>query len=395
MNLHCMVKAAMAVCLPALVMVAAAAEGDGSGERGYIDTHVHLMVLSENPGDQVAGAEPQRGSRPGVEAHPVPPGAGKRWLAAGPTRTDASDYLAAGEVLLKLMDQHGVRTVLLMPPPQIPGQAERAGNTSADNLAVVKRHPDRFALVAGGHELNPLIHGVKPADVTESVRKTFRREAEKLVALGAKGFGEMSVLHVAMQEKHNFSHADADHPLFRDLADIAADRDIPIDIHMEAVINTMKTPPFLAGVSHNPSELPPTIAPFERLLKHNRKARIVWQHIGWDNTGGQTSDLVRRLLGTHPNLFAALRQEEVNPRMRPFRPNSLAGDDGRLKQEWRKVIEEFPDRFMVGSDEFVGSPGARRMPKSFAQTWAILAQLPPALARKVGRENAVRVYKLE
>ena len=379
-----------------LELPAVAADNKDTGKGKYIDTHVHLMILREGPQEQTGAEGPFQGPRQKGEMRPPPDRPRDK---AGPKpseRSEILDYLAAGENLIKIMDQYGVKKSLLMPPPQIPEQVGRVRNSSAVNLAVVKKHPERFALVAGGSELNPLINGTKPSEVNESIRTGFRREAEKLVESGAKGFGEMSVLHVAMQEKHNYSQAAADHPLFLDLADIAARHNIPIDIHMEAVLSPMETPPFLANVSHNPKTLPATIPAFERLLQHNRKAKIVWQHIGWDNTGNQTPDLLQRLLREHPNLYAALRVEEFNLRMRPFRPNALTGDDGTIKPEWRQLIGEFPDRFMIGSDEFVGIPGVtRRMPKSFALTWALLEQLPSDLAWKIGHENAARVYNLK
>ena len=51
----------------------------------------------------------------------------------------------------------------------------------------------------------------------------------------------------------------------------------------------LKSPP-------NPPRLHANIAAFERLLAHNPRAKIIWDHAGWDNTGYRTADLCRRLL---------------------------------------------------------------------------------------------------
>lgn len=82
--------------------------------------------------------------------------------------------------------------------------------------------------------------------------------------------------------------------------------------------------------------------------------------------------MVRRLMQAHPNLHADL--------------------SGRLPalmriREWKVLLEEFPDRFVIGSDvptleAFVETIGAWRK---------ILDGLRPATARKLAYENAERL----
>ena len=137
-----------------------------------------------------------------------------------------------------------------------------------------------------------------------------------------------------------------------------------------------------------------TIPGFERLLNHNPATNIVWQHVGWDNTGHLTTDLVRRLLKGHPNLYCALKF--VRKSREPFQVGEALMDENmKIRPKWLELISEFPDRFMIGADEFVSAPGGWSAgPPSFVDTWAILNQLPEGLKSKVGRENAARVYHL-
>ena len=51
--------------------------------------------------------------------------------------------------------------------------------------------------------------------------------------------------------------------------------------------------------SNNPDAL--------RLLAHNPKAKILWSHMGWDNTGHRTAALTARLLEKHPNLYMSFK----------------------------------------------------------------------------------------
>ncbi|MFQ5410189.1 MAG: amidohydrolase family protein [Anaerolineales bacterium] len=306
------------------------------------------------------------------------------------------DYETAAENLIALMDQYDVASALVMPPPQYPGQP---GAYDFHNLlGAVADHPGRLYLVAGGGTLNPLIVGTEASDVTDQLRAEFESRAEAIIADGAAAFGEMAALHLCMQERHHFIAAPPNHPLFLLLADIAARHGVPIDLHMEAVPEDMPTPAnLLQACSQNPSTLDATIPPLEELLAHNRDAKIVWQHIGWDNIGYMTADLMRRLLTEHPNLYLALKVEEreVQVESNDPMPNRIVDESGQIRPEWMQLISDFPDRILIGADEFIGIPGATpTYPQSFEEIWPILDQLPPDLAAQVGRDNAPSVYNL-
>jgi predicted TIM-barrel fold metal-dependent hydrolase len=264
-------------------------------------------------------------------------------------------------------------------------------------LGAVRRYPDRLFLAAGGGELSPMITGTGPEAVTPEIRARFERTAEAIVRDGARAFGEMTALHYSFHANHPFIQVDADHPLFLLLADIAARNDLPIDLHMEAVPLDQATPAALIQRSSaNPPVTRASIPGLERLLAHNRRARVVWVHVGWDNTGHMTADLVGRLLAAHPNLYCSLKF--VRRDLEAFRTGVDLVDEGGagFRPEWTRLFARFGDRFMVGSDEFVGTgPGGRRIgPPSFADTWALIRELPPPLRPKIAHENARRVYRL-
>jgi hypothetical protein len=310
--------------------------------------------------------------------------------------TVVKDYETAAKNLIAQMDQYSVAKALILPPPQILGQSGSSGPAAyQDLLEVVRANPNRLYLVAGGDTLNPLIHGTAPSAVTSALRAQFETKAMKIVRAGAKGFGEMAALHLSFESRHPYEETSPDHPLFLLLADIAAREGLPIDLHMEAVTRDIPLPKGFRSPP-NASVLRENITALERLLSHNRQARIVWQHIGWDNTGHKTIDLLRRLLKAHPNLYLALRVEE-----RQFTkggdpmPNRIVDANWQVRPDWIQLISEFPDRFMIGGDEFIGISGRTpRRPQSFEETWRILSQFPSTLATQVGRDNAARIYNL-
>ncbi|MFH0825384.1 MAG: hypothetical protein V2B18_21745, partial [Pseudomonadota bacterium] len=271
--------------------------GEAPGFGTYIDVHMHLnnalsreWIQEQIRSNRGPGQRPARGQKPPVEF------------------TDA-DYLVCADNLIQTMNQYGILKAVLMPQPRISGQRGYYDYTKL--LPAIRKYPDRLVLGAGGGILNSMIHGTAPDAVTDEVRKKFRTAAEEMVADGAKAFAELSVLHLSLNQNHVFEAADADHPLYLLLADIAAKHGTPIDIHMEAVAEDMATPENLRRTSaKNPSTLKATIPALERLLAHNRQAKIVWQHIGWDNTGQMTIELLCRMLDAHPNLYLGFKVED-------------------------------------------------------------------------------------
>ncbi|MBI3076624.1 MAG: amidohydrolase family protein [Deltaproteobacteria bacterium] len=299
-------------------------------------------------------------------------------------------YDAALEEALEAMQRYGIRQTLIMPAPH-PAQVEGLpGSQCADYKALAPlaaRHPGRFAFLGGGATLNPMIHAVASGEADlESTLPSFVTTADEILRYGAVGFGELAAEHLSFRPGHPYISAPPHHPLFLLLADIAASHDVPIDLHMEAV--AAEDLPLPGGLQSppNPGTLTENISALERLLAHNRDARIVWAHAGWDNTGERTVALMRRLLRDHPNLYMNIK---LRPRNVDNRPTDAAG---RLRAGWLDLLRSFPDRFTLGLDakypEDTADSGLFQLTEDF------LSQLPPDLANKVGHQNTVRIYQL-
>ena len=107
-----------------------------------------------------------------------------------------------------------------------------------------------------------------------------------------------------------------------------------------------------------------------RIFKHFPEARVLWAHSGFDRP-----DEVRAMLRKHKNLWSDLA----------FRNDQASG--GKVPPEWRAAFEEFPDRFMVGTDTF--APERWYYINDHAEyTRGWLKDLPQDIARKIAYENA-------
>ena len=76
-------------------------------------------------------------------------------------------------------------------------------------------------------------------------------------------------------------------------------------------------------------------------------------------------------------------------------PRTRALRRGRIKPEWLRLVRRFPERFIMGSDQFYLTPlSQRRFPNSLSGALAVLNSLPPGLAAQVGQANPAAILKL-
>jgi len=90
-------------------------------------------------------------------------------------------------------------------------------------------------------------------------------------------------------------------------------------------------------------------------------------------------------LRAHPNLFMEIK---TDPRSHGL--NYPLADGGKLKPEWLALFNEFPDRFVLGSDQHY--PETSEPEQRWQEVVKLFNQLPPEVRRKIGTDNAARIY---
>lgn len=309
----------------------------------------------------------------------------------GSGQSKQRDFDAAAQNAMTRMRQLNMKRMLIMPPPT---QYQKDVSIQYDYEAlkdIAQKYPDSFSFVGGGGSLNPMIQeAIYKGQVSDALRKRFEDKAHEIAKSGAVGFGEMTASHLSFRAGHPYEEASPDHPLFLALADIAAEYGMPIDLHMEAIEKEMPLPQNFKSPP-NPHTLKANIAGLERLLSHNRNAKIIWVHIGWDNTGQMTLSLLRRLLQTHSNLYMSLKYLDGGFSSATNRPV----ENNLLKSDWVAFLQEFSDRFILGADQFYGIPGKTKpFPQSDHGSVYILKGLPENLVNKIAFENAEKLFDL-
>lgn len=111
----------------------------------------------------------------------------------------------------------------------------------------------------------------------------------------------------------------------------------------------------------------------ERIFARNPQVRVLWAHSGFEDPGR-----IRAMLETYPNLWCdlAFRSEQAS--------------DGRVEPAWRALFEDFPDRFMLGTDTYAPERWFYVVEHaSWSRAW--LQDLPAELAENIAWRNAARL----
>ncbi len=113
----------------------------------------------------------------------------------------------------------------------------------------------------------------------------------------------------------------------------------------------------------------------ERIFRADPQARVLWAHAGFEDPA-----TIGVLMQKYPNLWADLSfREEI-----AFR--------GSLDNDWQRLFEAFPTRFMLGSDTYTPTRWFYLVEHAdWARSW--LADLPRAIAENIAFRNAERLLQ--
>lgn len=266
----------------------------------------------------------------------------------------------------KWMDENAVRWA---------GAGVRRGDASIW-AAYSKELGNRFIAFAGQTELNRayLEGGVAAMEDAKNaiVSALLTQVEEDLKAGRIKGVGEIFVNNSNSSPNPAFRRkVRADAPSIRLLYQVVAKYGAFLTFHMEADSDN--------------------VAQMERLLASDRRGRILWNHCGVNST----ADQVRPLLARHANLFCELsfrHPPALEDRLARRQPTRKIFDSAGPDTDWLKLIEDFPDRFLVGTDieSRFEYEKAIRVVRS-----GLLSYLRPSTAQKVAYENAQRLFGLK
>ena len=183
----------------------------------------------------------------------------------------------------------------------------------------------------------------------ESIYEMVQSELARGTASGPyRGLGEF----------HLYDSANAEGPVAKKLMALAEQQKLAVLAHVDDVAIDLL-------MANTPSK--------------GQAMRLIWAHSG---IGGAPIERVRALLARYPLLMAELS----------YRPG-LTCAGGQLCPDWRALILQYPERFLVGSDTWVNQRWSSYddILRGY-RVW--LAELPPAVAQRVAWGNAAALFGL-
>ena len=218
-------------------------------------------------------------------------------------------------------------------------------------MGLVSSTPDEGTIALWQHAPNRIVPELRPYHGDAGSSNWTEKDGMDSYLLGRLN----QYPHEGIGEFHIRSRAMWDEELFRNIIAMAKERDIFLHVHSGA-------------------------DPIGWLYDLDPEVKIIWAHAGL----GTPADEVYELMAEFPGLVADTS----------LREHAILGFDSALDAEWVRVIFDFQDRLMVGSDTWVNGQWDNydRIIES-NRRW--LALLPRAVAEKIAYRNAERLFGRE
>lgn len=215
-------------------------------------------------------------------------------------------------------------------------------------MGLVSSTPDEGTIMLWEYAPNRIVPELRPYHGDAGSSNWTKAEGmeayleERLAKYPHEGIGEFHI--------HRLDVSDA--PLFEKVIAMAKARDVPLHVHSGA-------------------------EPVRWLYSLAPDVKIIWAHAGL----GEPAETVHALMAEFPTLLAdtSLRESAI-----------LSADVG-LHPVWEKIIYDFQDRLMVGSDTWVNGQWDRYDDiMTSNRQW--LSYLPRDVAEKIAYKNAERIF---
>ncbi|MCW9034801.1 MAG: amidohydrolase [Rhodospirillales bacterium] len=260
---------------------------------------------------------------------------------------DSEKHIGHGVETLPLFDAH----VHYKEPawePYPPATVVELMDKSGVAMALVSSTPDEGTIKLWEYAPNRIVpelrpyHGQVGSSNWTKAPDMFDYLVKRLNAYPHEGIGEFHL--------HNIDYADE--PLLRKIAELAKSKDIYIHVH--------------SGKE-----------PVDFLFSLEPKLKIIWAHAGMS----EPAQTVEEMMATYKTLYADTS----------FREGDILTPQGTIDPTWRRVLERFPNRFMIGSDTWVNEQWS-----IYEQIIAVnrkwLSQFSRPIAEKIAFKNAERLF---
>lgn len=217
---------------------------------------------------------------------------------------------------------------------------------------------------------HPFLSGFNPND------KNSAAHIQRMLDLNPglwQGIGEVFTRHDDLTALTSGDTPRANNEAMTRIYHLAAENDLPVMLHANITSKRERNPLYLAEV--------------EGPLRNHPHTRFIWAHAGTSKEIHRHQvqmdfllPTLTRMLEAYPNLYIDLSWSMLTP--------YLLDEAGKPRAEWVKLVERFPERFMLGSD-VVGR--FNKLGKEMRSFEPFLDALPEEVAHKVALDNFLAI----
>ena len=191
-----------------------------------------------------------------------------------------------------------------------------------------------------------------------------------------EGIGEIMSRHDDLTALTYGEPPHLDHPAFLEIFDLGAEENLPVLVHHNITAQSSDEVLYL-------DEL-------KRAVAHNRDCRIIWAHVGISRRVEihHLPEIAADLLATNPNLYTDISWIVYDYYIQDHHPSGYL--DGDTLKDWVALIEEYPNRIMLGTDK-VGH--WKTYAAEVVKYYDLLDALKPDTARKLCHDNILALCK--
>jgi hypothetical protein len=271
----------------------------------------------------------------------------------------------------------GVTRIIALPTPN-----EGLFRDSRDNAAArrhfVEQGTGAAARLCGSTYLTRWMHTAFRAGYEEKdLQARLDRLRADIESGGCVGIGEIGPYHFDKKA----GQAEIRFPLtfdpFLRLAALADELDVWLELHME--------PQEPDGASHEEA----VFGGIALLFRTYPDLKLILSHTAMTNV-----DNTRALLDAYPNLMMNLKMVRPGSSLRWEHLGPISNRDDELFEDWARLFEALPERFMIGTDARFGEPQfqGKRYQKTIKRLRRALGTVDPSAAELIAHGNANRIF---
>jgi len=284
--------------------------------------------------------------------------------------------------IVETIENVGVVSTIVMPVPNEGHMAGKVGSNGPKQRKMLKQiGGDTIRLFCGSEYISNWLHdayhfGYYENDMTDVLEKLS-------IDLGdpeCSGIGEIGLYHFDKNGHQNVIEYPPTFQPFHKVVGLIAEKEAWLDLHAEPVDPL--------GKSYENQ----VFGGLELLFKNYPNLKLILSHTAMTNSLN-----ARRILIKYPNVMMNFKLIKKHHHWRNLEP--ITNTERLLYDDWAKLFEEMPERFMVGTDAKFGRErrGYRveKYKKEIKRMRRILGSISPVAAEIIAYKNAKRIFMID